>query len=239
MNFVSKLWRGEYSLAKTYWLFGVAANIVLGIPINLYNMITPESQASYAFAFLGYLALYAIYNFITSIGLWRAASAYNNGAIWKYLSKIISVIGLLSLLGAVIYIANSVIDGSSETIFGRYGCTNYYAQNETDCNRVYVGTTKFTVDKSRGEVFSINTTVNGAPVISKLDKCVIIDIKNWRCGGDSATDSFPNENIVVTQNQGIQMVDGNISTINYKRVLSNRTKIIQETYVLAPQYKKQ
>lgn len=239
MNTLSKLWRGEYSLAKTYWLFGVVANIVLGIPINLYNMVTPESQASYAYYFLAYLILYAFYNVIASIGLWRSASAYTNGVVWKYISKAVSVIGLLTILGATIYLANSFMGGNADVAFGRYGCANYYAQNESDCNRTYNGTTKFTVDKNRGEVFATNTNINGAPVIAKLEKCVIIDSKNWRCGGDTATDAFPNGNIAITQNQGTQMVGGDISTINYKRTLSNGAKLIQETFVLAPIYKKQ
>lgn len=241
MNIFKKLWRGEYSLAKTYWLFGVVVNVFLGFPINLYDVITPQSQVQYAYYLIGYLALYAIYNVIACVGLWRSASSYQGPAGWKYFSKFIAALTLASFIAIALYLTKTVFtnnNSNQQNIFSMYACTNISAQNEEECKRNYVGTTKFTVDTTRGDVFTTTTNVNGNQFINKLDKCVIIDNQNWRCGGNIDIETFPNGNLATTYNIGTQMVDGNITTSNYRRILSNGNKTIQESIIITTKFKK-
>lgn len=91
--FIKKLWRGEYSLLKTYWIFNVLiGNVVLG---NILSFIDPFKNAYVYFIGLG---SYLLYMLIAVVGLWRSASLYDGNELWKILAKVSVVIGVLFFL---------------------------------------------------------------------------------------------------------------------------------------------
>jgi hypothetical protein len=91
MMSISKLWRGDYSLPITYWVFGVIGNVGLSIPMNL---ISPDSNT---LAFYSLLALVFIYSILVSVGIWRSATKYRGLSLWKYLAKFVAILSFISI----------------------------------------------------------------------------------------------------------------------------------------------
>jgi len=102
--FITNLWRGNYSLVKTYWLFTILVNIILGIPINLYNNSSTGTQVATLYYFLIYFFLFVGYNIVVSVALWRSASAYAGNNFWKYLCKFFAILNAPSYVAIFIYV---------------------------------------------------------------------------------------------------------------------------------------
>ena len=100
--FITKLWRGEYSLAKTYWLFNVLAGFVLGISLSFFNMLSIRTQSENQNVIFGYACLAISYGVIATVGLWKSSSLHKGNSLWAILSKIVAC--LSGLLLASIFI---------------------------------------------------------------------------------------------------------------------------------------
>jgi hypothetical protein len=116
--FITKLWRGEYSLVKTYWVFNVLiGNVVLG---NIISFIDPIKNA---YVFLAGLGLYLLYMLLAIVGLWRSASLYKGNELWKILAKISVVIGVLFFLFFSYKVLSEVkIDSFQKSVILRSEC---------------------------------------------------------------------------------------------------------------------
>lgn len=88
---ISKLWRGDYSLPITYWVFGVIGNIGLGIPMNL------VSADGNPLLFYSLLTLVFIYSIVVAVGIWRSATKYQGLSLWKYLAKFVAILSFISV----------------------------------------------------------------------------------------------------------------------------------------------
>ena len=84
-----KLVRGQYGLANTYWRFGVFGGIGFGIIHGLASAWDGSGIAG-----LGVLLVHFAYQILVSIGVWRAANAYQGLAFWHILARIAVVLGL-------------------------------------------------------------------------------------------------------------------------------------------------
>ena len=91
MKFFSKLWFGEYTLLKTYWIYCVFIPILLSIPIKIW--IT-SSNSDFLIIFF-YLCLVSTYSFIALIGLWRSSNSYVGNIAWILLARFIVIIGFI------------------------------------------------------------------------------------------------------------------------------------------------
>jgi hypothetical protein len=98
MDFIFKLWRGEYSLVKTYWFFTVLISFILGIPLSIYSMMSIESQFASRYFLYFYILLFASYIVISSVGLWRSASSYSKNFLWKLLAKTVTIINIFFVI---------------------------------------------------------------------------------------------------------------------------------------------
>lgn len=92
-GFFSKLSRGDYGLAKTYWLYGVAVGIVVNIVFSII-----KSPGIIAIALLAY----AVYEIPVIMGIWRSATKYTGPNVWAVLAKVASVFGALMMLGGLL-----------------------------------------------------------------------------------------------------------------------------------------
>lgn len=96
LHFLSRLVRGDFGLAKTYWLYGV----LVGLGVNLISRAITSSGMLVLF-----VVAYAVYEVPVLIGTWRAAAKYSGPTIWAVLAKIAVVLGAIvlavSLLGAL------------------------------------------------------------------------------------------------------------------------------------------
>ncbi len=88
---ISKLWRGDYSLSITYWVFGVIGNVGLSIPMNL---ISPNSNP---LVFYSLLTIVFVYSIVVAVGIWRSATKYQGLSLWKYLAKFVAILSFISV----------------------------------------------------------------------------------------------------------------------------------------------
>jgi hypothetical protein len=102
MKFLAKLWRGEYSLAKTYWLFNVLAGVVVNIPISIFGMLSQRAQSENATLFFAFICLTVSYGLIALVGLWRSSNNYTGNQFWAVISKIVVCIGLLFVGSSIV-----------------------------------------------------------------------------------------------------------------------------------------
>lgn len=91
-GFFIKLSRGDYGLAKTYWLYGIAVGFVVSIAFSII-----KSPGMIAIALLAYVA----YEIPVLIGIWHSATKYTGPKVWAVLAKVACVLGALMLLGGL------------------------------------------------------------------------------------------------------------------------------------------
>ena len=99
MNALAKLWRGQFSLAATYWGFGVLGSILVFLPLKL---LTPGSAAA---ILLG--VVFCLYLIAACVGTWRSATSYSGPSAWAVLSKVAAVIGCLWAAGVLALIVTA------------------------------------------------------------------------------------------------------------------------------------
>ena len=91
-GFLLKLVKGEYGLAKTYWLFGVAVGLIVGLFLGI---ITDQATL------LVFTFVYLCYQIAVLIGIWRAADNYTGPKHWVVLAKLAAILGWFQL-GAIL-----------------------------------------------------------------------------------------------------------------------------------------
>lgn len=91
-GFFGKLARGDYGLAKTYWLFGVLVGVIVTILCSII-----KSPGMIAIAFLAYTA----YEIPVIMGIWRSATKYTGTKAWAVLAKVACVLGPLMLVAGL------------------------------------------------------------------------------------------------------------------------------------------
>lgn len=92
-GFFGKLARGDYGLAKTYWLCGVLVGLIANFVIGIIFQITD----AVFFPVVGGL-IATIYQIPLLTGIWRAANKYSGPKIWAILAKIACIFGALMLM---------------------------------------------------------------------------------------------------------------------------------------------
>jgi hypothetical protein len=204
MNFITKLWRGEYSLAKTYWLFNFLIGAILGLPISVVGSLPPETLAKIFLPSLIYFIVYILYIFIVSVGLWRSASKNNNADVWKFFAKAFAVISIATIVVSIGFLAQSLLSKNfslGNASYKFYACQNIEAQTEAECEYKYVADGKYFVYKEKSEVFlTVTATGSNQQNISKLGNCVVIDTQNWQC-------SLPNDDKLDSSGSGLVMIN--------------------------------
>ena len=99
-SFLSKLVNGDYSLAKTYWLFGVLVSLLFFIPVTL--AVAVESMTALIILSISGV----IYSVMVFVGIWRASDKYRGPKVWAVSAKIVVIIGIVNLLVDLVIIGN-------------------------------------------------------------------------------------------------------------------------------------
>ena len=81
MTFLKMLWRGEISLGRAYWVFGVLFLSLLAIPGYFNDPIilgstNLEPSASFVFGTMAYAIFVLAYTVFISVAIWRSAGRY-------------------------------------------------------------------------------------------------------------------------------------------------------------------
>ena len=94
-GFIVNLSSGNYSLAQTYWLYGVVGGVVLGIP---FSFITSNFITSIGTGWIfTYLFSIVIYQITVLFGVWRSSDKYSGPKIWAILAKLAVILNWLML----------------------------------------------------------------------------------------------------------------------------------------------
>lgn len=99
MDLVRALWRGEISLAKTYWIYGVCINVLLFISVsyilsNEQLFSTPPGKL----VFWIFIVFSLVYTPFILICIWRSANKYTGSKAWSILAKIMVILGWMGYI---------------------------------------------------------------------------------------------------------------------------------------------
>lgn len=95
-NLVVRLFKGDVSLPITYWVFGVLIyGVVLGALLNIVELIYPYTDDSGALLARTFYWLVIACTIFMFIAIWRSAGKYRGNAIWKWLARIMVVVGVV------------------------------------------------------------------------------------------------------------------------------------------------
>ena len=98
-NLVIDLWRGDISLAKTYWLFGVVVGICFAITFAFIEFQSSGLSEGFGpVVIIGLILFYFIYAIFINIAIWRSASKYQGPKRWAILAKIMVIISWGALI---------------------------------------------------------------------------------------------------------------------------------------------
>jgi len=95
MDLIKSLWRGDISLAKTFWLFGFCVNLLFSAGINYFLILNKQALSTSA----GYISLWLliilslIYAPFIYISIWRSANKYQGLQRYAIGAKILVIIG--------------------------------------------------------------------------------------------------------------------------------------------------
>ena len=105
---IIKLWRGQYGLAKTWWLFGVLGTALLNLvsaPLTAAAAVHPMDETEGIVLTLATILVAAFglcYGFVASVGVVRAAQAFRGSRLWSRLAVTATA---TAWLGAAVYVA--------------------------------------------------------------------------------------------------------------------------------------
>lgn len=110
MKPLQRLWRGEMSLATTYWVFGF---LLGGVGSRLlWSLIEQNSirlirTGHFAFIFYSFVAVSVGYSLFIAVATWRSANRYSGPRRWRVLAQFAVVVSMVVTVGVVIREINS------------------------------------------------------------------------------------------------------------------------------------
>ena len=105
MDLIRDLWRGDFPLVKTYWLFGVVAGIFFNITFAYIEYYSAAFSTGIGPVFvLGFIILVFIYSAFISVAIWRSANKYQGPQRYAILAKFSVILGVMALIKAALEI---------------------------------------------------------------------------------------------------------------------------------------
>lgn len=189
MDTISKIWRGDAGLARTYWGFGVLGGLLWAIPLSI---VTPGS-----FVALFMVAAMFSYIIIVNVGTWRAASRYQGPKTWATLAKIaVAAIPVCLVIGTLAAVIIPALHGSNTApqkaasnyldIFDEEKAVSVVEQTQEDWQSRVARLTK---SVKTGEIAVIGIKPNGQVADAKMWPVKDVDMlessQTWWIEGDS------------------------------------------------------
>ncbi|MBM6582975.1 DUF4339 domain-containing protein [Microvirga sp. BT689] len=105
-TWMSRHWRGELSLARSYWFVGVGITVLMSLGFNLIALLKDQGlTAAAAFAAL-YVTVWQ------SVGIWRSAGNHirkGGNWLWAYAARLQVILGALFITATAIFIAGMLL----------------------------------------------------------------------------------------------------------------------------------
>jgi hypothetical protein len=95
MDLIKALWRGDLSLAKTFWLFGCCVNLLLNLAFGYLIVFNPEVILTPP-GFVTFWVLFGVqlvYFPFIYVSIWRSANKYQGPQVWAILAKFMVIVG--------------------------------------------------------------------------------------------------------------------------------------------------
>lgn len=102
MKWIGRLWRGEYSLGKSFWLFGILISVLWYFATKLLSMALlvlmlfigfsgPSAPAGLLngslFIFFAMVVLTLAYEVLAGVGIWRSAGKFPGKSAYALLAR--------------------------------------------------------------------------------------------------------------------------------------------------------
>ena len=100
-KFLLRLKTGGFGLVKTFWIYGIAVELVL-LPIWIAIPLFATSWSSPLHLLIPLTLLYVSYKYFQLVGVWNAASTYQGKGIWAGLAKMSVAIGFAGIIQLLI-----------------------------------------------------------------------------------------------------------------------------------------
>lgn len=94
MGNLANLWRGNFSLPVTYWLWGALGIVIAYLPILFIVLTTGFNASDSVSPVVVYFFICGSYHFLVPVGIWRAAGRYAGSAVWITVARFLAVISL-------------------------------------------------------------------------------------------------------------------------------------------------
>jgi len=82
MNLIQRLWNGDVSLVKTYWIYWVLAWLVMSFMDGFFTGYYGEEGPN-----KGFILFCFAYAVFINISLWKSATKYEGPAFWAVIVK--------------------------------------------------------------------------------------------------------------------------------------------------------
>ena len=93
----SELWAGRVSLARTFWEYGIAWNIVVAVAVGFLLLGVLSAGAPVLVVAIVYL-IAVPYHAFALVAVWRSAGRYAGRPIWARLARAAAVAGTIALV---------------------------------------------------------------------------------------------------------------------------------------------
>ena len=103
VSYIINHWKGNLSLAKSFWVNGFLLNIIIAIPLIYAELSINEISETAATFFLLYILFYIAYFIWVNFGIWKSAGKYlkkkRSNKIWGYGARVIIVFSVIRAVG--------------------------------------------------------------------------------------------------------------------------------------------
>jgi hypothetical protein len=145
MKILRKLWFGQYSLTKSFWLFGFAILLVLNFPNAIMKAMSQRAIAELMPWVMSYIFFKGSYLLILTFGIWRASDNYKRRKLWAFLAKSYCVIAAFGLfLGLIDVFRVGFLYGFA--FIGFLLFTAYWMDKKIEPTKVPIQNNKFPKD---------------------------------------------------------------------------------------------